>query len=120
VATNVAHSQPFNVSKRKEEIIMSNASRRSEGVAEKLGGKVKGAVGKLIGNEQMQAEGKVKEVKGQAKEQAAKSAERTKGKVEEFSGAIKNRVGAVIDNEQMQAEGKLKELKGEARQKANR
>ncbi len=99
---------------------MNNPSRRGEGAAEKLGGKVKGAVGKLIGNEQMQAEGKVKEIKGAAKEQSAKSAERTKGKVEEFSGAIKNRVGALIDNKQMQAEGKLKELKGEARQKSNR
>jgi uncharacterized protein YjbJ (UPF0337 family) len=78
---------------------MSNASKRSEGAAEKLGGKIKGAVGK---------------------EEAAKSAERGKGKVEEVTGALKNRVGAVIDNEQMQAEGKVRELKGEARQKANR
>jgi len=99
---------------------MSNASKRSEGAAEKLGGKVKGAVGKLIGNEQMEAEGKAKELKGDAKQQAAKSAERTKGKVEEVTGAVENRIGAAIDNEQMQAEGKVRELKGEARQKANR
>jgi uncharacterized protein YjbJ (UPF0337 family) len=99
---------------------MSNASKRSEGAAEKLGGKIKGAVGKLINNEQMAVEGRAKEVKGRTKEEAAKSAERGKGKLEEATGAIKNRVGAVIDNEQMQAEGKLRELKGEARQKANR
>lgn len=99
---------------------MSNASKRSEGAAEKLGGKLKGAVGAVIGNEQMEAEGRAKELKGQAKENAAKAAERSKGKVEEVSGAVKNRVGAVIDNEQMQAEGKAKELKGQARQKANR
>ena len=99
---------------------MSNMSNRGEGAAEKLGGKIKRAVGKLIGNEQMQAEGTAKEVKGAAKEETAKAAERNKGKVEEVAGAVKNRVGAVIDNEQMQAEGKVKELKGEARQKANR
>jgi uncharacterized protein YjbJ (UPF0337 family) len=99
---------------------MSNASKRSEGAAEKLGGKIKGTVGKLLDNEQMQAEGKVKEMKGEAKEESAKSAERAKGKVEEVTGAIKNRVGHAIDNEQMQAEGKLKEVKGEARQRANR
>jgi uncharacterized protein YjbJ (UPF0337 family) len=99
---------------------MSNASKRSEGAAEKLGGKVKGTVGKLIGNEQMEAEGKVKEVKGTAKEETAKSAERGKGKLEEVAGAIKNRVGHAIDNEQMQAEGKLKEVKGQARQRGNR
>jgi uncharacterized protein YjbJ (UPF0337 family) len=99
---------------------MTNASKRSEGAAEKLGGKIKGTVGKLIDNEQMEAEGKVKELKGEAKEESAKASERQKGKVEEVSGAVKNRVGHVIDNEQMEAEGKLKELQGQARQRANR
>lgn len=99
---------------------MSNASKRSEGAAEKMGGKIKGTIGKLIDNEQMEAEGKAKELKGTAKEESAKSAERSKGKIEEVSGALKNRVGHVIDNEQMQAEGKLKELKGQARQNANK
>ncbi|HVH46478.1 MAG TPA: CsbD family protein [Labilithrix sp.] len=98
---------------------MGNAANRGEGIAEQVGGKIKQGVGKVIGNEQMQAEGKAKELKGEAREESAKAAERTKGKVEEVAGAIKNRVGAVIDNEQMQAEGKAKELKGEARQKAN-
>ena len=99
---------------------MSNASKRSEGAAEKLGGKLKRAVGSAIGNEQMEAEGRAKELKGHTKVESAKAAERSKGKLEEVAGAVKNRVGAVIDNEQMQAEGKVKELKGEARQKANR
>lgn len=99
---------------------MSNASKRSEGAAEKLGGKIKGGVGKLIGNEQMEAEGAAREAQGRSKEEAAKAAERGKGKVEQVTGAIKNRVGAVIDNEQMQAEGKVRELKGQARQRANR
>jgi uncharacterized protein YjbJ (UPF0337 family) len=99
---------------------MSNASKRAEGTAEKVGGKIKGAIGKLIGNEQMQAEGKAKELKGTAKVESAKAAERAKGQIEEAAGAVKNRVGAVVDNEQMQAEGKAKELQGEARQRANR
>ena len=99
---------------------MSNKSKRAEGAAEQLGGKIKKGVGKVIGNEQMEAEGIVKEKKGEAKQEAAKASERTKGKVEEMVGTVKNRVGAVIDNEKMQAEGKAKELKGEARQKANK
>jgi uncharacterized protein YjbJ (UPF0337 family) len=98
---------------------MSNESKRAEGAAEELGGKLKKGLGKLIGNEQMEAAGIVKEKKGEAKQAAAKASERTKGKVEEIVGAVKNRVGAVIDNEQMQAEGKATELAGEARQKAN-
>ena len=95
------------------------SKERIEGVTQKGVGAVKEAVGKAIGNEQMQAEGKAKELKGEAREESAKAGERTKGAVEEATGAIKNRVGAVIDNEQMQAEGKAEELKGEARQKAN-
>ena len=99
---------------------MSNAANRGEGIAEQVGGKIKQGVGKLIGNEQMEAEGKAKELKGEAREEAAKAGERTKGAIEEVAGAIKNRVGAVLDNEQMQVEGKAKELKGEARQKVNK
>ena len=97
-----------------------NARKRNEGAAEKLGGKIKRGLGKLIDNDQMEAEGALKEARGRDKEESAKSAERTKGKVEEAVGAVKNRVGAVIDNEEMQAKGKLKEIKGQARQKANR
>ncbi len=99
---------------------MSNATKRGEGAAEELGGKIKATVGKVIGNEQMEAEGNLKELKGKSKQEAAKAGERVKGKVEEVVGAVKNRVGAVIDNEQMQAEGKVKELKGQARQIANK
>jgi len=99
---------------------MSNAGNRSEGVAEEIGGKIKKTVGAVIGNEQMQAEGKAKELKGEARQEAAKGAERAKGAVEEVVGAVKKTVGAVIDNEQMQVEGKAKELKGEARQAANK
>ena len=48
---------------------MSNASKRGEGVAEEVGGKIKGAVGKLIGNERLQAEGKAEELKGESRQQ---------------------------------------------------
>lgn len=98
---------------------MSNESKRAEGAAEELGGKLKKGLGKIIGSEQMEAEGIVKEKKGEAKQEAAKAAERTKGKVEEIVGAVKNRVGAVVGAEDLQARGKAEELAGEARQKAN-
>jgi uncharacterized protein YjbJ (UPF0337 family) len=99
--------------------IMSNESKKAEGVAEQVGGKIKAGIGKIIGNERMEAEGHAKELKGEAREEAARAAERAKGKTEEVVGAIKNRVGAAIDNEKLQAEGKAKELKGEARQAGN-
>ena len=52
---------------------MGTTSKRIEGAVEELGGKVKHAAGKLIGNEQMQAEGKATEVKGEGKQAAAKA-----------------------------------------------
>jgi uncharacterized protein YjbJ (UPF0337 family) len=98
---------------------MSNVVKRGEGAAGELVGKIKGQVGKLIGNEQMEAEGKVKELKGQTKQAAAKASERAVGKVDEISGVVKRKVGAVLGNEQMQVEGKARELKGKARGRAN-
>ena len=47
---------------------MSNTSKRIEGAAEQVGGTIKKGVGNLIGNEQMEAEGKAKELKGQARQ----------------------------------------------------
>ena len=47
---------------------MSNESKRAEGVAQEIGGKVKAGVGALIGNEQMEAEGRARELKGEARQ----------------------------------------------------
>jgi uncharacterized protein YjbJ (UPF0337 family) len=99
---------------------MSNQSDRAAGAVNEAGGAIKKGVGKLIGNEQMEAEGRATELKGEAQQGAAKSAERVKGSLEEAGGAIKKGVGKLIGNEQMEAEGKAKELKGEARQKLNK
>jgi uncharacterized protein YjbJ (UPF0337 family) len=99
---------------------MSNVSKRVEGAVEELGGKIKSTVGRIIGNEQMEAEGEASELKGHAKQEAAKAAERVKGGVEQAVGGVKGAVGAVFDNEQMKAEGRAKELKGEARQGINK
>lgn len=98
---------------------MGTEASRGEGIAEQIGGKIKQGIGKVIGNEQMQAEGEVKEQKGEAREETAKAGERAEGSVEEAKGTVKNRVGAVVGDTQMQAEGKAKELEGEARKKAN-
>lgn len=98
----------------------TNATNRGEGAAEEVGGKIKKTIGKVIGNEQMEAEGKAKALEGEAREKSAKGAERVKGKIEKVVGAVKNRIGHVIDDEKMAAEGKATELKGEKRENSNR
>jgi uncharacterized protein YjbJ (UPF0337 family) len=99
---------------------MDNTGKHLEGVADKVGGNLKKNVGKLIDNEQMQAEGAAKELQGDAKMAAARASETADGKVDEVAGAVKKGVGKLIDNEQMQVEGAARELKGKARQALNR
>lgn len=100
---------------------MGNATiKRGEGAAEELGGKIKAGIGKVIGNEQMELEGRAKQAKGVAKQEAAKAGERVKGKVEEVVGKVKDRVGAVLDDDEMELEGRAQEAKGQARQDLNR
>jgi uncharacterized protein YjbJ (UPF0337 family) len=99
---------------------MGTASKRGEGAVEELGGKIKAGVGKLIGNEQMELEGRAKELKGVAKQEGAKAAERGKGKVDELIGKAKDGVGDLLDDEELEAEGRAQEQLGKARQELNR
>jgi uncharacterized protein YjbJ (UPF0337 family) len=98
---------------------MSNTSQRIKGAAEQAGGTIKKRVGRLIGNEQMEAEGRVSEVSGEAQQASAKAAERVEGAVEQVSGAVKHGAGKLLGNQQMAAEGKARELQGQARRKLN-
>jgi uncharacterized protein YjbJ (UPF0337 family) len=70
---------------------MGNEGKRVEGAAEEIGGKLKKGLGKIIGNEQMEAEGELKEKKGEAEQEAAKAAERAKGKAEELKGEVRQK-----------------------------
>lgn len=92
---------------------------RAGGLLEEVSGTIKENVGQLIGNEQMELEGKAKALQGQAHQEAAKAKARVKGAAEELTGEAKQRVGELLDNEQMQVEGKLGGMKGKARQKLN-
>ncbi|MBI2391372.1 MAG: CsbD family protein [Deltaproteobacteria bacterium] len=99
---------------------MGNRDRKNEGKLEQVGGKIKGAVGSLVGNERVRAEGDAQRLRGEERESDAKAAERAEGAVEEIGGKIKNRVGALVGDRRMQSEGRAKEIKGEERQAENR
>ena len=98
---------------------MGTNEERLKGAGEELKGNVKKGVGDVLDDKQMQAEGEAERLKGQARQDAAKSAERLKGAGEELKGNVKKGVGDVLDDEQMEAEGEAEGLKGQARQKAN-
>ena len=97
-----------------------NESRKSEGQAEQVGGRIRRFFGRLLGNRRMAAEGRVQELRGRGRENDARASEQVHGKIEEVGGAIKNRVGAAIGDERTQVEGRARELHGQERQDANR
>jgi len=99
---------------------MDNTKNHLAGVADKVAGNVKKNIGKVIDNEQMQAEGAVREQQGEAQIAASRAQEAVGGKVDELAGAAKRTVGEAIDNQQMQVEGAARELKGKARQALNK
>ena len=65
---------------------MGSATDKIKGVANQAGGKIKEGVGKAIGNEQMQIEGKGQQVKGKVQQ-----------KVGEAKSAVKDVADKVAD-----------------------
>lgn len=99
---------------------MSNIDRKNEGKLEQVGGKIKGAIGAVVGNERLKAEGEAQQARGEVRKETAKAAERTEGALQELGGKIKNRVGALVGDKKLQTEGRVKEITGEERQRENR
>jgi uncharacterized protein YjbJ (UPF0337 family) len=103
-------------------------NERMKARVEKVSGAIQKAVGRAIGNENLQARGEAKEHVGVAREQAAKASEAFKGKVSErlkgasgeLKGAVKSFTGKVLGNAQMQAAGAVKQREGAARRALNR
>ncbi len=91
---------------------------RNEGKGEELGGKIRAGVGKLLGNERMQAEGKAHELKGKAKQAVAKAAEKAESKAREV--AVAERRGLDGDDEQVEEELLAQEEELRARRASER
>ncbi len=99
---------------------MDPNKEKIKGAAEELKGNLKKGIGDLVNDEQLEAEGEVDRLKGQGRQEAAKSAEYAKGTGEELKGSLKRAVGDLVDDEQLEAEGQAERLKGKARQESNR
>jgi len=99
---------------------MSTATKRIEGAAEELKGKIKKGFGRLTGDERTEAEGRAEESFGRGKQEAAKAVERAKGRAEQVIGGVKKHIGQAVGDRRVAAEGKAKQLEGRARQKLNR
>ena len=74
---------------------------------DELKGNVKEGIGKVTGNERLEAE-------GDAEADAAKARRETKGAMRQAGGKVKAAVGDLTDNERLEAEGKADQLRGRA------
>ncbi|CAG8672877.1 15563_t:CDS:2 [Cetraspora pellucida] len=82
-------------------------------------GAAKETLGKTVGNEKMEAEGREKKIEGQEEYDAAKMAGKAEGVKDESSGEVKKTSGDTLGDTKMKAEGKATELKGQAERKIN-
>lgn len=99
---------------------MSRAAKeRLKGKAEEVEGTVKKAVGNLVGNDRLEAEGYAKKAQGEARQETAKAGERARGTVEGIAGKVKEVAGSLVNDPDLEAEGKLDRLKGKARRASN-
>ncbi len=74
---------------------------------DELKGDIKQGVGKVTGNERLQAE-------GEADANAARAKRRVKGSLQEAGGQVKEGVGKVTGNKSMEAKGKAQRRAGES------
>ncbi len=74
---------------------------------EELKGRVKEGVGKITGNERLEAE-------GDAQAEVARGDRKAKGAAREAGGVIKETVGKITGDEVIEAEGKAERLRGKA------
>lgn len=71
---------------------MSNTSDKASGLANEAIGNIKQGVGKLIGSEKLQAEGKLQEIKGEGQQAVGDAKNATKKGADSVSDYINNKL----------------------------
>lgn len=77
------------------------------GRSEELKGKMKEGLGKLTGDEALEAEGTGQQKAGETQRKAS-------GAINEAKGSVKDTLGDALDSPTMEAEGKADRLRGKA------
>jgi len=98
----------------------TSIERKQQGALESFGGRIKRALGALLGHERTEAEGRAQELRGDAKVEQGKAGERLHGAAEQASGAVERKIGEVSGNAGTQAEGLAREVRGTERRELNR
>ncbi|KAF9351261.1 hypothetical protein BGX26_010703 [Mortierella sp. AD094] len=94
-----------------------STARIANSVKSAIGG-AKKSVGSILGNESMQASGKVQQAEAQGANLAARAEQQAKGVAHNVQGATQKTVGAATGNKTMEAKGHANTLLGDAERKA--
>eukprot|EP01089_Gocevia_fonbrunei_P013326 TRINITY_DN3396_c0_g3_i1.p1 TRINITY_DN3396_c0_g3~~TRINITY_DN3396_c0_g3_i1.p1 ORF type:complete len:177 (-),score=51.69 TRINITY_DN3396_c0_g3_i1:80-562(-) len=102
-----------------EKVFDTFEADKTVGYTDQIVGAVKENIGYLIGNSQMETEGKLQRNKGSLEVDGAKAVNRVEGTVDQISGKVKEVAGKVTGNEKTEYEGKLEKEKGKIKKAAN-
>jgi uncharacterized protein YjbJ (UPF0337 family) len=99
---------------------MSKKHEHIQGTVDEIGGSLQKNIGKVIGDEVMEAEGSAKQQAGRKRRKSARIRERVKGGLDEIGGAMKNLAGVLKDDEELKTEGKAAEIRGTTRRNSDK
>jgi uncharacterized protein YjbJ (UPF0337 family) len=71
---------------------MGSTTDKVKGAANQVGGKIKEGVGKAIGNEQMQAEGNVQQIKGKAQQKLGEAKDAVKKTANDVADSVNKKL----------------------------
>lgn len=97
-----------------------SVTNKAKNAAEDAKGKAKEAVGKVTGNERMQAEGQVDQDSAHVKQAAERAKETAKNVGGEAKGKAKEVAGAVTDDNSLEAKGKAESVISKGKQHLNK
>jgi len=97
-----------------------NVMQQGRGAVQRLGGRIRQAIGRLFGHERTEVEGRAEELRGQQNVERGMAAERREGAAETIGGTVEKKVGETVGSERMAVEGRAKELEGQVRHETNR
>ena len=90
-----------------------------KGTGQEIKGALKGAVGTVAGNRQLEAEGDLDRSMGRARQSVGRGMEQGAGAAHEAKGTLKRAAGRAVGNPRLVAEGEDERAAGRVRRRLN-
>jgi len=97
-----------------------STEQKAKAAAEKAKGKVKEGVGRVVGNERLQAEGQADQASGTVRHKTAQAGEAVQQTAKGAAGKVKETTGKAVGNESLTAKGKAEQMVADVKKKVNK